>query len=80
MNLMGTVVRVICPLFKKPFIYDFVYILSFAYIDQLAPSLGKIFMSKRIWMRTIMGPIGPEQLELFALELLNLLHSTLFTV
>ena len=26
-------------------------------------------MSNRIWMNSIMGPIGPEQLELFALEL-----------
>ena len=54
---------------KKTVTFDFVYILSSAYIDQSAPNLGKIFMSNRIWMSSIMGPIGPEQLELFVLEL-----------
>ena len=43
--------------------------LSSANIDQSAPNLVKIFMSNRILMNSIMGPIGPEQLELFALEL-----------
>ena len=43
--------------------------LSSANIDQSAPNLVKIFMSNRIWMNSIMGPIGPEQLELFVLEL-----------
>ena len=42
--------------------------LSSANIDQSAPNLVKIFMSNRILMNSIMGPIGPEQLELFALE------------
>ena len=63
------IVRVICPFFKKTVTFDFVYILSSTYIDQSAPNLGKIFMSNRIWMSSIMGPIGPEQLELFGLEL-----------
>ena len=54
---------------KKTVTLDFVYILSSAYIDQSAPNLGKIFMSNRIWMSSIMCPIGPEQLELFGLEL-----------
>ena len=62
-------VRVIYPLFKTPVIFDFVYTLSSAYIDQSAPNLGKIFKANRIWMSSVMGPIGPEQLELFALEL-----------
>ena len=31
-------------------------------------------------MSSITGPTGPEQLELFALELGKLLHSTLFTL
>ena len=62
-------VRVICPLFKKAVIFDFVYTLSSAYKDKSAPNLGKIFMSNRIWMSSIMGPIKPEQLELFGLEL-----------
>ena len=43
--------------------------LSSADIDKSAPNLVKIFMSNRIGMNSIMGPIGLEQLELFALEL-----------
>ena len=62
-----------CQLFthylKKTVTFDFLYILSSAYIDQSAPNLGKIFMSNRNWMSSIMGPIGPKQLELFGLEL-----------
>ena len=54
---------------KKTVTFDFVYILSSAYIDQSAPNLGKIFMSNRIWMSWVMGLIEPEQLELFSLEL-----------
>ena len=65
-------VRVICPLFKK-LIFVFIYTLY-------RPVLGKLFMSNRIWMSLIMGPIGREQLELFALNWEKLLHSTLFTL
>ena len=76
-------VRVICPLLKKkPVIFDFVY--ASANIDQSPPNMDKIFMSNRIWMSSIMGPIWPEQLELFALELgkiaaFNLVYSLAFT-
>ena len=42
---------------------------SSANIDQSATNLVKISMSNRILMNSIMGPIGAEQLELFALEL-----------
>ena len=69
MNVIGTELSVICPLFKKTVTFDFVYILSSAYVDQSAPNLGKIFMSNKMWMSSIIGPIGPEQLELFGLEL-----------
>ena len=64
-------VRVICLLLKKEMLYLtlFTQSLSSANIDQSAPNLVKIFMSNRIWMNLIMGPIGPEQLQLFALEL-----------
>ena len=48
---------------------DLTLFLSSAYIDQSAVNLGKIFMPNRIWMSLIMGQIGPEQLELFGLEL-----------
>ena len=37
------------------------------YIDQSAPNLGKIFVQQNL--SSIKGPNGPEQLELFALEL-----------
>ena len=58
------------PIFKKKTVtFDFVYILSSAYIDQSAQNLYKIFMSNRIWMSSVMGLIEPEQLELFSLEL-----------
>ena len=33
---------------KKNATFDFLYNLSYAYIDQSAPNLGKIFMSNRI--------------------------------
>ena len=62
-------VRVTCLKKKKDFIIGFVYTLSSANIDQPAPNLGKIFMSNKILMSSIMGLIGPEQLELFPLEL-----------
>ena len=57
------------PIIKNTVKFDFVYILSSAHIDQSAPNLGKISMSNRVWMSSIMGPIGPKQLELFGLAL-----------
>ena len=67
-------VRVICPLLKKKkkkklYLTLLTQSISSANIDQSAPNLVKIFMSYRISMNSIMGPIGPEQLELFALKL-----------
>ena len=55
---------------KKKLLYLtlFTQSLSSANIDQSAPNLVKILMSNRIRMNSIMGPTGPEQLELFALE------------
>ena len=66
--------------FKKTVTFDFVYTLSFAYIDQSAPNLGKIFMSNRIWTSSIIDPIGPERLELFGLELWKIAVFDLFTL
>ena len=60
MNVIGT---------KLSELSAYCLILSSAYMDQSAPNLGKIFMSSRICMSSIMGPIGHEQLELFGLEL-----------
>ena len=69
MNVIGTEFSELYSHYLKKLTFDFVYILSSAYIDQSLPNLGKIFMSNRIRMSSIMDPIGPEQLELFGLEL-----------
>ena len=70
MNVIGTKLSELSAHYlEKKLTFNFVYILSSAYIDQSAPNLGKIFMSNRICKSSIMGPIGPEQLELFGLEL-----------
>ena len=70
-NLIRTEWSELSVLYLKKLLYLtlFTQSLSSANIDQSAPNLVKIFMSNRIWMISIMGPIGPEQLELFALEL-----------
>ena len=48
MNVIGTELSELSShFFKKTFSFDFVYLLSSAYIDQSAPNLGKIFMSNR---------------------------------
>ena len=80
MNVIGTKLSELSAHYLKKLTFDFVYILSSAYIDQSAPNLGKIFMSNRICTSSIMGPIGPEQLELLVLNCEKLLHSTLFTL
>ena len=71
MNVIGTKLSELSAHYLKKLTFDFVYFLSSAHIDQSAPNLGKIFMSNRICMSSIMDPIGPEQLELFGLELLK---------
>ena len=70
MNVIGTKLsELYAHYLKKTVTFGFVYILSSANIDQSAPNLGRIFMPNRTCMSSIMGPIGPEQLELFGLEL-----------
>ena len=59
---------------------DFVYTLTSTNIDQSAPNLGKMYMTIRSRMSTIMNIIGPELSELSALELENLPYLTLFTL
>ena len=49
----------------------FIYTLASTSINQLVPNLVKMYMTIRSWMSLIMGLIGPEHLELFALELKN---------
>ena len=60
--------------------YDFVYTLSSTNINQSAPNLVKVYMTIRSQMSLIMELIGPELLELSALELENLSYLTLFTL
>ena len=69
MNIIGRECLELSAFYLKTVIFDFVYSLSSANIDQSTLNLGKIFISNRICMSLIMGPIEPEQLELFALEL-----------
>ena len=49
-------------------IFDFVYTLASANIDQSVPNLATLYMPIRFQMSLIMGQIEPEHLELFALE------------
>ena len=59
---------------------DFVYTLPSTTINQSAPNLVKVYMTKRSRMSLIMELIGPELSELSALELENLPYLTLFTL
>ena len=49
-------------------------------MNQSAPKLVKRYRAIRSCVSAIMGVIGPEQLELFALEFEKLLYLTLFTL
>ena len=67
----------------RPFIvrsHLIVYTLASTNINQSAPNLGKIYITIRSRMSSIMGLIGPEYPELFALELEKLQYFTLFTL
>ena len=59
---------------------DFVYTLASTNIDQSTPNLGKMYVTIRSQMSSIMDPIGPELFELSALELKNLPYLTMFTL
>ena len=59
---------------------DFVYTLASTNIDQSTPNLVKMHITIRSRMSSIMDLIGPELLELFALEFENLPYLTLFTL
>ena len=60
--------------------YDFVYILSSTNINQSAPNLVKVYMTKGSRTNLIMELIGPELSELSALELEKFPYLTLFTL
>ena len=49
-------------------IFDYVYTLASANIDQSVANLATIYRHMRSWMSSIMGQIEPEHPELFALE------------
>ena len=58
---------------------DFVYTLASTNFDQSIPNLVKMYVTIRLWIRSIMDLIGPELFELFALEFENFPYLTLFT-
>ena len=60
--------------------YNFVYTLSSTNMNQSAPNLVKVYMTKAFQTSSIMELIGPELSELSALELENLPYLTLFTL
>ena len=59
---------VICPWIRKFAMFDFVYTLASANIDQSVPNLATIYMPIRSRISWIMRQIKLEHLELFALE------------
>ena len=54
---------------RKIVIFDFVYTLASANLDQSTPNLVTIYMTNRSWMNSIMGIIRRGHPELFAFEL-----------
>ena len=58
---------------------DFVYTLASTNIDQSTPNLVKTYVTIRSQMSLIMDLIGPELVELSALEFESLQYLTLFT-
>ena len=81
MDLMGPELFVLSALeFEKFSIFDFVYTLASANIDQSTPNLVKMYMTIRLRRSLIMDLIGPELYELSALEFENLPYLTLFTL
>ena len=59
---------------------DFVYTLASTNIEKINTKLGKMYVTIRLWMSSVMDLIGPELFELFALEFENLPYLTLFTL
>ena len=69
MDLIGPELSELSALELKKFaIFDFVYTLASANIDQSLPNLATIFMPIKSRMSSIMGQIELEHPELFALE------------
>ena len=55
-------------------LYFTLFTLASTNTNQLVPKVVKIYMTLRSRMSLITGVIGPEQVELFALELESLLE------
>ena len=69
MDLIGPELSELSALELQKFaIFDFVYTLASANIDQSVPNLATIYLSIRSRMSSIMEKIKPEYPELFALE------------
>ena len=69
MHLIGPELSKLSGLELEKFaIFDFVYTLAFANIDQSVPNLATIYMPRRSGISLIMGLIEPQHPELFALE------------
>ena len=69
MELIGPELSELSALELEKFaIFDYVYSLASANIDQSVPNLAKIHMPMRAQMSSIMGQIKTEHPELFALE------------
>ena len=67
-DLIGPELWVICPWIQKFSIFDFVYTVASANIDQSVPNLATIYMPIKSRMSSILGQIESEHPELFALE------------
>ena len=84
MDLIGPKLWVICPSIRKFSIFDFVYSLSCANIDQSVPNLATIYIDIKSRMSLIMGQMESENRELFALEFFkncwiwHCLHSSIY--
>ena len=61
--------------FRKIAEYGFVYTLASTNINQSAPNLVNMYVTIRPRMGLIMGLIGPELSELFALEFAKIAES-----
>ena len=77
MNQIGLELSELSALELKFAIFDFVYALPSANINQSVPNLAKMYMPIRSRMSTINGQIEPEHPDLFALEFGKIAESDL---
>ena len=81
MDLIGPELSELSALeFEKFAIIDFVNTLTSSNIDQLVPNMTTIFMPIKSQMRSILGQIESEHLELSAFEFENLPYLTVNTL